>query len=170
MTLHFRDAAPGDEPAVRAVVYSTLREYGLAPDPATIDADLEDIARSYLDRGGAFRVLVSPAGEIVGCGGLYPLDDEEAEIRKMYLRPEARGQGLGRVLFRDLLQHARERRFERVVLETASVLKEAIALYRSHGFVPVRRAHMARRCDQAYVLDLTRPPAAAGRARSKPEP
>jgi len=150
----FRDAAAGDEPAIRSVVFAVLREYGLTPDPATTDADLLDVTSSYTARGGVFRVLVSSTDAIAGCGGLYPLDQEEAEIRKMYLLREARGRGLGRRLLRDLVEGARERRFKRVVLETASVLQEAIALYRAYGFVPLRRQHLASRCDQAYVLEL----------------
>jgi hypothetical protein len=39
-------------------------------------------------------------------------------------------------------------------LETASVLTEAIALYRRFGFSPAPRKHLASRCDQAWVLDL----------------
>ena len=153
--LRFRDATRGDEPAIRSVVVAVLHEYGLAPDPANTDADLLDVTSSYTARGGVFRVLVSSTDEIVGCGGLYPLEREEAEIRKMYLLPETRGRGLGRRLLRDLIAGARERGFKRVILETASVLEDAIALYRAHGFVPVRRDHLASRCDQAYVLDLS---------------
>jgi putative acetyltransferase len=91
---------------------------------------------------------------MIGCGGLYPLTDREAEIRKTYLLPEARGLGLGRGLLRDLLDCARQRGFTRIVLETAAVLQEAIALYRSVGSVPTTRDRLAARCDQAFALDL----------------
>lgn len=91
----------------------------------------------------------------MGCGGLFPIDDREAEIRRMYLLPEARGVGIGRKLLEELISIAREQRFERVVLETASVLKEATSLYRKRGFVPVaRRSTALRKCDQAYALEL----------------
>ena len=152
--LRYRDAQRGEEPAVQALVTAVLKEYGLASDPAKTDADLADLRASYFERGGVFRVLVAPEGAILGCGGLYPLDRREAEIRKMYLLPQARGQGHGRTLLRELLQCARERGYERVVLETASVLKEAIALYRRFGFLPFQRAHIACRCDQAMALEL----------------
>ena len=150
----FRDAARGDEPAIRAVVTAVLAEFGLRPDYGTTDIDLADVQASYVTPGGVFRVLLSPSGAVVGCGGLCPLDAAEAEIRKMHLLPDAPGRGLGRALLRDLLDVARERQFTRVVLETASVLVDAIALYRAHGFVRVERPHLASRCDQAYVLQL----------------
>jgi putative acetyltransferase len=154
--LRYRDAQRGEEAAVQALVANVLAEYGLAADPAKTDADLADLRASYFERGGVFRVLVAPDGVIMGCGGLYPLDAREAEIRKMYLAPLARGQGFGRTLLEDLVHCARERGYERVVLETASVLKEAIALYRSFGFVPFARSHIACRCDQAMALELKR--------------
>jgi putative acetyltransferase len=150
-----REAVAADGPAIRAVVYTVLREYGLAPDPAGTDADLHDVVASYFGRGGCFLVVVAANARIVGCGGLYPLDARDAEIRKMYLLKEARGRGIGRTLLTDLLEAARQRGFERIIVETASVLEDAIALYRKNGFVPFERAHLANRCDQAYVLDLT---------------
>jgi putative acetyltransferase len=151
-----RDARRDDGPAIRSVVEWVLHEYRLGADPADTDADLQDIAASYLSRGGVFRVLIDDSGAVVGCGGLYPLANGEAEVRKMYFLPRARGKGYGRLLLNELLAQARKRGYQRVVLETASQLKEAIALYRSAGFAPYQREHLACRCDQAYALDLTK--------------
>jgi putative acetyltransferase len=152
--LALRDAVSADSAPVRELVCEVLAEYGLKPNPGGSDGDLADVVASYSARGGVFRVLVSEAGEIVGCGGLYPLDDRTAEIRKMYFRPAARGRGFGRELLTDLVDGARERGFRRVVLETASVLERAIALYRSFGFNRYQPAHLAERCDQAFALEL----------------
>ena len=149
----FRDAEPGDEPAVREVVFSVLREFGFAPEPGATDADLEDLRANYQEGGGRFRVLVTEDGTIVGCGGLCRVSGEEAELRKMYFLPEARGRGLGSALLRDLVDHARRQGFRRIVLETASVLAHAGALYRRHGFVEVNRVHLTPRCDQALALE-----------------
>jgi putative acetyltransferase len=158
----FREAVPADGPSIRAVVFEVLRAYGLSPDPATTDADLEDINASYSARGGCFRVVVAATGDIVGCGGLYPVGESDAEIRKMYLLKQARGRGLGRKLLEDLIDIAKERGFRSIVVETASVLREAVALYRSTGFVPLERDHWASRCDQAYVLHLAPKDSRAG--------
>jgi len=53
---------------------------------------------------------------------------------------------------------AKEIGFRRIVLETASVLKEATALYRRYGFQPYQAPHLSQRCDGAYVLDLVEMP------------
>jgi putative acetyltransferase len=72
----------------------------------------------------------------------------------MYLRKEARGQGVGGRLLRRALAYARARGARRMELETASVLKEAIALYAGAGFRPIQRPVLASRCDQIFALDL----------------
>jgi len=149
-----REATNADCHAVRELVFAVLEEYGLKPDPGSTDADLGDIEQSYFARGGTFRVLEDPDGSVVGAYGLYPMEHHTCELRKMYLRREYRGQGLGKHLLDDALAKARGLGFESVVLETASVLKEAIALYERYGFAPYRSDHLSSRCDQAYLLEL----------------
>jgi putative acetyltransferase len=150
----FRTARSEDSAAIRALVESVLREYGLPFDAADTDADLADVQASYEDRGGVLYVVEAPAREIVGCGGLFPVSAGSVELRKMYLLPTARGRGLGKELLNRLLADARRLGYKRVMLETNSVLKEAIALYRRFGFVPVVRPHLAKRCDQTWELRL----------------
>lgn len=153
-----RPATNADAPAVRELVFGVLREYGLAPDPDCTDSDLADIEAAYHRRGGRFGVLVDEAaGQVLGSVGLYPVDEQTVELRKMYLRRNARGRGLGRRMLEHALAEARRMGFARVTLETASVLTEAIALYRRYGFTPFDAPHCSRRCDQTYVLALALP-------------
>ena len=136
------------------LVYGILREYDLKPDPACTDADIKDIEHSYFERGGTFIVLEAEDGSIIGAYGLYPVDEQTCELRKMYLHKTHRGKGLGKFLLEDALSKARQLGFERMILETASVLKEAIALYKSYGFIEYNPQHISNRCDQAYLLEL----------------
>lgn len=149
-----RRATNVDCESVRTLVFTVLGEYGLKPDPSSTDADLDDIEQSYFARGGTFCVLENEDGSIVGACGLYPVEGRTCELRKMYLRRTHRGRGLGKLLLEDALASAGELGFATVTLETASVLKEAIALYKRYGFVPCPSDHLAARCDQAYVLVL----------------
>jgi len=150
-----RRACNEDREGVTRLVYGVLEEYGLRPDPQATDADLKDIEQSYFARGGAFFVLEDERGSIIGAYGLYPTENQTCELRKMYLHKSHRGKGLGKSLLDSALAQARELGFTTVTLETASVLKEAIVLYESHGFVEYQPDHMSSRCDQAYVLELT---------------
>ena len=72
----------------------------------------------------------------------------------MYLLRDHRGRGLGKRLLDHALANARQLGFKTVILETASVLKEAITLYERHGFTPYHPDHLSTRCDQAYRLIL----------------
>ncbi|HUQ27235.1 MAG TPA: GNAT family N-acetyltransferase [Usitatibacter sp.] len=149
-----RGANAADAGDVRNVVARVLEEYGLTMDAAGVDADLADLDASYSARGGFFDVAVGSDGTVAGCCGIYPIDASTCELRKMYLLKDARGTGIGGRLLRRALAFARGRGFRRVELETASELKEAIALYAGAGFQPIRRTHLAPRCDQAFALDL----------------
>jgi putative acetyltransferase len=149
-----RSATNADSSAIKELVFGVLREYGLQPDPDKTDADLNDIEANYLHSGGGFDVLVDSRGAIIGSVGLYPVDSITCELRKMYLSKQVRGQGQGRRVLEHALKRAKEMGFRRMVLETASVLKEATALYRKYGFRPYQTPHLSQRCDEAYVLDL----------------
>jgi putative acetyltransferase len=150
-----RPAVNADGEAIRTLVFNALREYGLDPHPQGVDADLFDIESAYLRRGGSFDVLVDADGTILGSVGVYPVDEQVCELRKMYLAPGARGRGLGKFLLEHALAEARARGFSRMVLETSSVLKEAVGLYRRYGFQPNPLAQVCNRCNEAYFLDLT---------------
>lgn len=136
------------------LVYGILREYDLKPDPVCTDADIKDIESSYFGRGGTFFVLETEDGEIIGAYGLCPIDEQTCELRKMYLHKAYRGKGLGKLLLEDALSKAGKLGFVKVTLETASVLTEAISLYKSYGFVEYNTQHLSSRCDQAYLLEL----------------
>ena len=149
-----RPANNNDCDDIAGLVYGILGEYDLKPDPACTDADIKDIEYSYFGRGGTFFVLETEDGSIIGAYGLYLVDKQTCELRKMYLHKAHRGKGLGKLLLEDALSKARQLGFERMILETASVLKEAIVLYKSYGFIEYNPQHMSSRCDQAYLLEL----------------
>ena len=152
--MELRAASNQDRPAIEQLVFGTLREFNLAPDPDETDADLRDIEATYRKRGGCFDVLMSDAGEIVGTIGLYRVSKTMCELRKMYLDKNIRGQGHGRRLLEHALTRARELGFTRVILETADVLKAALVLYERYGFKEYTADHKSCRCDRTYFLDL----------------
>ncbi|MHC4558133.1 MAG: GNAT family N-acetyltransferase [Planctomycetota bacterium] len=149
-----RPANNKDCEEITSLVYSILEEYNLKPDPASTDADIKDIEYSYFEQGGTFYVLEEKDGSIIGAYGLYPVGRKTCELRKMYLHSSHRGRGLGKLLLESALSKARQLGFKRITLETASVLKEAIALYKSYGFLEYTPEHLSSRCDQAYLLEL----------------
>lgn len=150
-----RRATGADTADARALVFAVLAEYGLIPEPAGTDADLMDLEAGFLAGGGMFDAAIGPDGRLAACCGMKILGDGRMELRKMYVRKDMRGQGLGQRLLDRALAWARARGQPRVELETASVLKEAIALYGKAGFVPRPGKPDTRRCDRAFVLELS---------------
>ena len=145
----------GDAQAVRDLVFGILEEFELAPDHAGTDVDLSDVELHYLAAGGAFWVVEDGRGRIVGTCGLWldPGNPERCELRKMYLRPDWRGRGLGSQLLTTALAHARGAGCRSVELETNRAMTAAIALYQSRGFREIEGETCAR-CDRRLALDL----------------
>ena len=154
--MKIRTACNGDGAAVRELVFAVLAEYGLRGDPAGTDADIADIEASYIVRGGCFEVVENEQGGIAGCAGMYPSEQHRGaiELRKMYLKKEMRGQGLGKQLIERAIAFARRRGFKRMELETSSKLVEAIGLYKKYGFRAVEDGQPCDRCDQVMMLQL----------------
>lgn len=151
-----RQATNADGERIRALVFGVLAEYGLQPEIDDTDADLNNIEGNYIERGGNFEIVEDGEGKLLGTIGLYPLDDKTCELRKMYFVKEVRGIGLGKDVLARTVERARELGFEKIVLETASVLEQAIKLYTRFGFVPTQKDHVAARCDQVFMLDLSK--------------
>lgn len=73
-------------------------------------------------------------GALAGCGGIKIFDGDYGEVKRMYVRPEFRGKGLGKAMLRCLNEYARERELGILRLETGIYEVEAIGLYTGFGF------------------------------------
>ncbi|MDJ0898649.1 MAG: GNAT family N-acetyltransferase [Xenococcus sp. MO_188.B8] len=149
-----RDWQHKDRPGAAQVISNVLAEYGLSWQPTEADRDVIEVETAYLESGGEFWV-VEFQGKIVGTAAYYPIarGEQAVEIRKMYLLPEFRGQGLGRYLLQHLEQAIAKKGFKEIWIETASVLSEAVVLYEKHGYQPASGVETAR-CDLVYVKPL----------------
>ena len=81
----------------------------------------------------AFFVLRAN-GAPASCGGVRLFGSDYGEIKRMYVRPEFRGQGFGKRMLRHLADYAQARGIDLLRLETGIYQREAIALYESIGF------------------------------------
>jgi GNAT superfamily N-acetyltransferase len=84
-------------------------------------------------------VVVYMTGEPIGCGAVTHPPRGPAHIKRMWIAPEARGQGLGRQLLNVLESYARDAGAKVGQIETNSDLTEALALYTATGWAPVER-------------------------------
>jgi len=149
MILNIREATRADQNGIKKMIYSVLEEYGLSPDPASTDRDLEDIEKYYTKNAGYFGVL-EEENTIVASSGILRIDDCSCELRKMYMLANQRGKGLGKKLLEFSLEKAKTLGYSHVTLETASPLREAIGLYKKFGFKEYSPKHLSNRCDKAF--------------------
>lgn len=152
--IFIRSATNEDGAGVQNLVFGILREYGLTVETGGTDADIADIEANYWNRGGVFELVEDAGGNLLGTIGLYPLDAETIELRKMYFAPSLRGRGVGKLMLERMIEKARALGFKRIYLETASILKEAVGLYEKYGFQPTTEGIHSARCDAAYFLEL----------------
>ena len=76
-------------------------------------------------------------GEWAGCVALRPFSQNIGELKRLYVRPAFRRQGLGRALVHGVIQAARQIGYSRMRLDTLDLMKEALTLYDSFGFRPI---------------------------------
>lgn len=133
--------APADfalaEALIREYLEMSLAVLGISAGYQGIDDELAGLDVMYGPPRGA-ALLAWLDGVAVGFVGLRPMGEAgDAELKRMYVRPAARGAGAGRALTLAAVAEAGRLGYRRVVLDTVARLEEASGLYRSVGFVDI---------------------------------
>jgi putative acetyltransferase len=122
-------AEPFDAPESRRLRLELLADlyqrYGGDPGAAALDPD---------EAADAFLIARDEEARALGCVALRRYDAEVWELRRMYVRPLARGRGIGACLVAALEARVRARGGRRVILECGTAQPEAMALYRRCGY------------------------------------
>ena len=127
---------PADAPAIAELTAEVIAEYAVRYDDPH-----DDIAPTAPD--STWLLVMDDDAAPVGCGAVQPWSHtvpdapgDVGELKRMYIRPAARGRGLSRLLLDALVAVARDRGMRALVLETGTEQPEAIGLYTSYGFTP----------------------------------
>jgi ribosomal protein S18 acetylase RimI-like enzyme len=131
----------GFQEAERETLVALLREYeaslGISLCFQNFGAEVSNLPGHYTPPHGEMLTLRDGAGgSIVGCVAVRSIPDapDRCEMKRLYVRPAARGHGLGRRLALAAMAVARELGYRDMCLDTLPTMSEAQALYRSLGF------------------------------------
>jgi GNAT superfamily N-acetyltransferase len=99
------------------------------------ESELSTLPGKYAPPDGELMLARSHAGDALGCVGVRPLDAAVVcEMKRLYVRPAARGSGVGRALIGAIIESAKELGYAEMKLDTLPWMDSAMALYRQFGF------------------------------------
>lgn len=134
-----RNIKEEDDEALASIIRRTLEEFG-ANHPGTVyfDEAINHLSKMFqIERSTYFVVFDEENNKILGGGGIYPtegLPADTAELVKLYLLPETRGKGIGKLLINKCLNFAKQAGYSKVYLESMDELSGAVGLYERLGF------------------------------------
>jgi putative acetyltransferase len=149
--------------AVRDLFVEYAQSLGFSLCFESFDKEITHLPGVYSPPRGRL-LLAQVNGEPAGCAGLRPFADDICEIKRLYVRPEFRGSGLGREITERVIEEARKIGYSRMRLDTVSDrMQTAIELYRHIGFKEIAPYREMPVPTVIYMeLDLTKHGSAAG--------
>jgi ribosomal protein S18 acetylase RimI-like enzyme len=130
-------------------------DHGFSPE-SYVTGELEKDC-AYLERTDSQQPLMGALDEdrLVGCVYLYELSAQEAEIKRLYVRPGYRGLGLGRRLMNALIETAKRKGYSTLRLDTAPFMNSAQHLYSELGFESYAGGESISDIPQPLTDDIT---------------
>jgi len=101
-----------------------------------LDKEVESLPGPYAPPNGSLLLALCD-GKVAGCVALKRVDPETCEMKRLYVRNEFRGQGIGKQLTIAIAREGRRIGYKTIRLDTLPSMKEAISLYDSLGFEPI---------------------------------
>ncbi|NBM19677.1 GNAT family N-acetyltransferase [Streptomyces sp. GC420] len=138
---------------------------GHATDPGELEREIAAASWSELVPPTGSLIVARYAGEAMGCAGVRMLDATTGEVKRVYIRPRARGTGGARPLLRAVEEAGRGLGARRLRLDTRGDLVEARALYAGCGYTEIPPYHDDPYAEHFFEKRITRaqePPAPRG--------
>lgn len=100
------------------------------------DRETENLEEKYgLPYGRLYIALYE--GNVAGCIALRKLDNDNCEMKRLYVKPEYRGKNIGGILVKHIIQEAKLIDYKHILLDTLPFLETAISMYKRYGFYEI---------------------------------
>ncbi len=134
-TMHLIQAQSPDEiKSARALFEEYAAWLGFSLCFQNFDKELAELPGGYAPPSGRL-ILAVDGNDVMGCVALRKIGDGVGEMKRLFVRPEFRARGLGRILTEKLIGEAKDIGYARLRLDTLpGKMDQAIAMYRSFGF------------------------------------
>ena len=130
----FQAASPTQIAQARELFLEYAQSLGFSLCFQNFDKELAELPGDYAPPEGRL-LLVDYEGQVAACVALHRLGPGICEMKRLYLRPQFRGKGLGRALAERIIAEASQIGYQRMRLDTVEpVMKDAVAMYRKLGF------------------------------------
>ena len=120
-------------PEVKELIKEYSNRLGRDLSFQNIDAELKNPAHKYTAPEGELLVALEN-DEVLGMVAYHRHSDVRCEMKRLYVRPKARGMHLGATLIKEIICHAKRAGYKEMVLDTIAPLKTAVSLYQKNGF------------------------------------
>lgn len=130
----FQTESPEQIAQARELFLEYAQSLGFSLCFQNFDKELAELPGDYVPPSGRL-LLAEFEGHLAACVALHKLDSGICEMKRLYLRPQFRGKGVGRALAERIIDEARQIGYQRMRLDTVEpVMKDAVAMYRRLGF------------------------------------
>lgn len=116
------------------------------------DEELAHLEEKYGEPAGRL-FLVRCDGKDAGCVAIRKLEDGVCELKRVYLRPEYRGHGVGRAMMERIIDEARAEGYTLMRLDTTPYLDAAYALYEKLGFYVIPKYYFTNPVEEAIYME-----------------
>jgi ribosomal protein S18 acetylase RimI-like enzyme len=135
----FQAESPTQIARVRELFLEYAQSLGFSLCFQNFDKELASLPGDYAPPEGRL-LLAEYEGQLAACVALHKLEADICEMKRLYLRPQFRGKGLGRILADRVIAEARQIGYRRMRLDTVEpVMRDAVAMYRKLGFREIAR-------------------------------
>jgi putative acetyltransferase len=131
-------------------VRSLFQEYAAS---LSVDLCFQNFSRELAELPGTYDPILLASG-LAGCIALRPISPDVGEMKRLYVRPQHRGHGLGRKLAEAIIESARQKHYQVLRLDTLPEMQDAIAMYRKLGFREIG-PYCANPVEGALFMELT---------------